>query len=383
MKQKDEIIRQKDEIIKEQNKIIQEKNDIISNLKEKINELNGKELKNNNDIEKKEKEKIVQNKNNKDEKNNDNIIFQDFNIINLTPKNKLMNNGYVYAILQLQDGRLASAGNDGSINIYNNETFNVELTINEHKGSIYDLIQLKNEILVSCSYYDKKMNMYQLENNNYKLLSQIDVDMPKKLIELENGEMGLIVSDSIIFYLILNNKFDEDFNIERKLHNGIYYGEYFDMIAIKPGELAICEFINLGTGGNSSEILFFELKSRKLKESININRSFNYHPSNVLCMMNERCLCVGGSDKITIIDVNQKSIIREIEDKGSIYALYKLNDNILLSGNYMNITQWKITQNNLELISKKEKAHQSTIYEIIKFGKLIVSCSYDKSIKIW
>ena len=222
--------------------------------------------------------------------------------------------------------------------IYNNETFNVELTINEHKESIYDLIQLKNEILVSCSYYDKKMNMYQLENNNYKLLSQIDVDMPKKLIELENGEMGLIVSDSIIFYLILNNKFDEDFNIERKLHNGKYYGEYFDMIAIKPGELAICEFINLGTGGNSSEILFFELKSRKLKESININRSFNYHPSNVLCMMNERCLCVGGSDKITIIDVNQKSIIREIEDKGSIYALYKLNDNILLSGNYMNIT---------------------------------------------
>ncbi len=150
-------------------------------MKEKINDLNGKELKNNNDIEKKEKEKIVQNKNNKDEKNNDNIIFQDFNIINLTPKNKLMNNGYVYAILQLQDGRLASAGNDGSINIYNNETFNVELIINEHKESIYDLIQLKNEILVSCSYYDKKMNMYQLENNNYKLLSQIDFDIPKKI----------------------------------------------------------------------------------------------------------------------------------------------------------------------------------------------------------
>ena len=64
----------------------------------------------------------------------------------------------------------------------------------------------------------------------------------KKLIELENGEIGLIVSNSIIFYLILNNKFDEDFNIERKLHNDKYYGEYFDMITIKPGELV---FVNL------------------------------------------------------------------------------------------------------------------------------------------
>ena len=63
-------------------------------------------------------------------------------------------------------------------------------------------------------------------------------------------------------------------------------------------------------------------------------------------------ICIGGSDKITIIDVNQKSIIRGIEDKMSIYALCKLNDNILLSRNYMNITQWKITQNNLELIFK-------------------------------
>ena len=101
-------------------------------------------------------------------------------------------------------------------------------------------------------------------------------------------------------------------------------------------------------------------------------------------MMNERHLCVGGTDKITIIDINKKNIIREIENKGCYYySLYKLNDNILLVGNNNNLEQWKISQNNLELISEKEKAHQSTIYEIIKFGGLIVTCSYDQSIKIW
>ena len=54
-------------------------------------------------------------------------------------------------------------------------------------------------------------------------------------------------------------------------------------------------------------------------------------------MMNERHLCVGGTDKITIIDINKKNIIREIENKGSYYySLYKLNDNILLAVHYIN-----------------------------------------------
>ena len=43
-------------------------------------------------------------------------------------------------------------------------------------------------------------------------------------------------------------------------------------------------------------------------------------------------MCVGGADKITVVDVYQKNIIREIEDKGAHICLYKLNDNILLTG---------------------------------------------------
>ena len=43
-------------------------------------------------------------------------------------------------------------------------------------------------------------------------------------------------------------------------------------------------------------------------------------------------LCAGGADKITLVDVYQKNIIREIEDKGAHICLYKLNDNILLTG---------------------------------------------------
>ena len=147
------------------------------------------------------------------------------------------------------------------------------------------------------------------------------------------------------------------------------------MISVKPGELVLC--------GELDKIQFFDLYSRQLKEIININRDIHWSYDNLLCMMNERYLCVGGANKITIIDVYQKIIIREIEDKGVHYCLYKLNDNILLSGKDYEITQWKICQNNLTLIFKKGNAHQGTIYKIIKFYKNIVTCSADKSLKIW
>ena len=364
IKQKDEIIREKDKIIKEKNEIIE----IIADLKEIISKITGKNI---NDIKKKE--------NNENEENDDpNETFKDFNIVNLTPKDILTDHGdkSINTILQLQDGRLASGGGDGNIIIYNEETLKPELTISEHTKPIYDLIQLKNGNLMSCSYEDRTMNLYKLiENNKYKLLSQVKVQEkynPMKIRELENGEIGLVAYDSILFYLNKNNKFDEDFIIT---HDQNQIGQYLNMISVKPGELVI--------SGNANKIQFFELNSRKLKEIININRNIYWGYGNSLCMMNERYLCVGGENKITIIDVYQKNIIREIEDNGVHYCLYKLNDNILLSGKQYDITQWKICQNNLTLISKKEKAHQSCILKIIQFRKNIVTCSNDKSLKIW
>ena len=233
IKEKNDIIKQKDDIIKEKDEIIKEKNTIISDLKERISRLTGtKNIDRNNNEE--------QNENNN---NNDyNQIFKDFNIVNLTPKYKLADHGNnaIYTILQLQDGRLASGGNDGVINIYNKETFKPEFTIFENSNSVWDLIQLKNGNLVSCSHNDKKMNLYQLlENSKYKLLSQINVgndNCPRKIVELENDEIGLVAENSILFYLNINNKLDEDFNIKQNQNE---IGNYLYMISVKPGELVI------------------------------------------------------------------------------------------------------------------------------------------------
>ena len=372
IKEKNYTIKQLQEIIKQKDEIIKEKNDIINDLKE----INNRNKDSNNIIERKEDNSRQKENGNIPENIDYNEIFQDFNIINRTPKNKLAyhGNNSIYTIIQLQDGRLASGGNDRSIIIYNQNTFEPEITIKEHSKGIFDIIQLKNGNLISCSYDDKTINEY--ENKTYRLISQIKVGKdksPRQIKELNNGQIGLVASNSIIFYLNLNNKLDEDFIIKS---NDNQIGKYYEMIQVNPEEIVI--------SGENDKIQFFEINSRKLKEIINIYRDIHWSPGNVLCMRNEKCLCVGGQDKITLIDVYNKNIIREFIDNGIHQCILKLNDNILLTGkNNGDITQWKINENNLIIISKKGKAHQNTIREIIRFNNLLISCSSDYSIKIW
>ena len=62
-----------------------------------------------------------------------------------------------------------------------------------------------------------------------------------------------------------------------------------------------------------------------------------------------------------------------------------LNKNMLLTGDQSyTLRQWKIEEDNLILVSKKEKAHDSTISVLLNIGNgFIASGSSDNSIKIW
>ena len=58
---------------------------------------------------------------------------------------------------------------------------------------------------------------------------------------------------------------------------------------------------------------------------------------------------------------------------------------MLLTGDESKIIrQWRIEGDNLILISKKEKAHDDYISNLLNLGNgHIASCSWDKTIKIW
>ena len=104
-------------------------------------------------------------------------------------------------------------------------------------------------------------------------------------------------------------------------------------------------------------------------------------------MMTKDLLLTTGENKLSIININSHNIIRTIDVSGSswIRCACMLNENILLTGDgNKRIMQWKIVGDNLQLISKKENAHESYIYTLSKIGNgLIISGSYDKFVKIW
>ena len=104
-------------------------------------------------------------------------------------------------------------------------------------------------------------------------------------------------------------------------------------------------------------------------------------------MISKDLLLIIGENKISIINVNSYNLIKTInvDNSGLIIAVCMLNKDMILTGDYnKRIIQWKIENDNLKLISKKESAHDHYISTLSKLGNgLILSGSGDDFVKIW
>lgn len=86
-----------------------------------------------------------------------------------------INKKSVNRLLKLSDGRLLSCSVD-TINIYNKDTYELEISIKEHSDEIYSCLQLSEGRLISCSK-DKTMHIIELINDKeYKIISNLKSD---------------------------------------------------------------------------------------------------------------------------------------------------------------------------------------------------------------
>ena len=307
-------------------------------------------------------------------KTNDNI-YDDYKIEMKNPVHKLTNHtSNVICLCVLNDGRLVSGSYDKSIIIYNKITYQPDLIIKEHSNNVYCIIQLSSGELVSCSD-DKTIKIFSITEVQYKLLQTLNYHTSSvyKIVELKNKILTSCSHDSsIIFYIKDNNEFKKDFQIPTN-------GYCTSIIQTKDNEICYSE-------SKDNTICFFDIFERKIKATIS-NISKNNGCREWFIMIKKDLLLIPGYSQLSIVNTNEYKLIRTIDvpNASTITGVCLLNKNMLLTGDYAEIIrQWKIDGDNLVLISKKEKTHDSDINVLLNMGNgFIASGSDDSSIKIW
>ena len=302
--------------------------------------------------------------------NNNNLYSNDFNIKLKKPIHILKyHTDWVFCLTVMNDGRLVSCSRDGSIIIYNKETYKPDLIIKEHSDAVRYIIQLSSGILASCSF-DKSIKLFNIKRNKYEVSQTLNYhkDQVDKIIELKNKALVSCSDDrSIIFYIKDNLKYKKDYKISTN-------GSCWNIIQTKDNEICYYEYYNY-------TICFYDLLERKVKSSISNISCYN------MMMITKDLLLITGFNKISIINVNNYKLLRIIDVPGAgwINGVCMLNQNMLLTGDESNIIrQWRIEGDNLILVSKKENAHNDSIRVLLNLGNgHIASGSNDKTIKIW
>ena len=359
------------------------------------------------------KYKSINNNNNDNTYNNFNIIFKKpIHILNYHKKK-------ITCSTVLKDGRFATGSDDGSIIIYNNQTFEPDIIIRDHFGEVYCILQLSSGILASCSK-DKTIKLFSINKYEYNVIQTIKIIkdfgggyyeryyIVKEIIELKNKNLIFYSPGEIYFFYKDNNEYKIDYSfaiyicanvfksIIQTKDNEICYNDkknlcFYDIIQRK----IITKIDDIATIDEKiitkicTKIGVFANKDKKnqcLMCAENAEDKIDYAAHlDSLIMMTKDLLLVAVKNKLKIINVKLYNLIRiiDVPGSGTINCICMLNDNMLLTADlYGRIIQWKIEGDNLKLFSRKELAHEDSINTLLKIGNgLILSGGND--VRIW
>ena len=135
-------------------------------------------------------------------------------------------------------------------------------------------------------------------------------------------------------------------------------------------------------------IQFLDMDSKKIIKIIKWDFFSNF--KNNMILMNENDLFLLGKNKIAILDIQKKEIIKEIKlnGEGHLSSMYKLSYNILLAGywrNYIQQLEYDEIKKEFKVISrtKKKEFEHSDLYEtssIAIFKNNLIVAPYDNKL---
>ena len=281
----------------------------------------------------------------------------------------------VLCLTVIKDGRLVSGARDYKIIIYNKTTYHPDLIIKEHNGAICCICQLDSGILASCSE-DKFIKLFNIEGNKYKILQTLNyhTDTVYKIIKFDDNNLISCSKDSSIIFYVKNKNYEF-----KKSYSISTDGSCSSVIKTKENEICFSE-------KNCDKITFYDIREKKLKTTIS-NISKRNYTDEWLIILNKNILAVPGDNQITIINIDKYKQVKiiKVPDSSWILGSCKINENTLFTGERnLSIRQWKIEEDNLILVSKKDNAHNGDINTLVNLGNGHFASGSDGGIiKIW
>ena len=295
-----------------------------------------------------------------------------YNIANI---NNFFNINYgneIYTMKVLFDKRLALGGDSSNLLIINNNTFDIDLKINNNKDNLNYIDQLKNENLILC--FSKIIRIIRLlKNNSYKIIQDINAHESDvwNVKELYNSNLISCSHDKSLKIWSKKNE-NEEYREVYKISESNYFN---DILEIKPNEIIYDVYDTM--------IKFYNIKKRmEIKKIENLNLT-SAGRGNSMIQMNKNTIIVGGDQKIYFFDTNTYEKIADIKYSYWIYSLLKINDESFIIGDKEgNLCQFNFVTK--KRISTKSKVHNSDkIYSIVIFNNYLVSGGNQTIIKIW
>ena len=361
-----------------------EVDEILNNFKHQNvsnNSNNNKESANNKENNNDSNNKKEPEKNQENEKNSEHKNISDFSI-----KNTIMNHqDKVMSIKVLRDGRLISSSYDKLINIYDEKSYKLVLSIKEHTGWVFYVEEIDYRIIASCSN-DYKIKIYKLlPDNKYNLMQTLAEHSygVYKIIKLSNHQLASCSHDG---YIKIWQKSGSKYNVISDMK--IYNTSVNNIIQTKINEIVSLDSEHSGTIRFWNIVTKLEISSFKTGNGnmlYNVG-NYGYRPNNNFLLINNDILLLAQKKHIHVIDVNKRCVVNKINLNGDTnFCINKFDENNFLIGNNDGIFQYEFDgkDNSIKEIGKKLGLHSDVIWDIQKNKKgNVLTCSLDGLIHI-
>ena len=272
----------------------------------------------------------------------------------------------IYQVLQLNNVEIATCSSEKNIDIWNLETGLIDITLTGYTTPVTSLVYMHDGRLASGSL-EKSIKIWTYDTHRCDFTVMAHEGPIRALIQLKDNSLASGSDDKQVkVYNLSSNWFSHKF----KEHKGPVRA------------LAQCLDGRLVSGSDDKTLKIYDLKYNKVQGTVNIGQAVTS-----LLVVNKSGLLLVGARKIKVFDMSNKEEYRNIYDLSGHNTDINKMINVGVDGVRVitaaknTVKIWNIPNKTLE---KKLDGHKGGTYgmEIMTDGRLITSGG-DGELKVW